>query len=81
MNSSRRKHSLNQTAERPSLEYNFYEILDQKNVEIIDLSAKGGNEIAGFAETGIKTNDGKLHEVDVIASKINRLCCFSICNP
>lgn len=33
----------------------------------MDISVKSGNEIVGFTETGIKTKDGKHHEVDVVA--------------
>ena len=54
-------------AERPCLEQNYYEVLDQDNVDIVDISEKGGNQIVEFTETGIKTADGKVHEVDVVA--------------
>jgi cation diffusion facilitator CzcD-associated flavoprotein CzcO len=53
--------------ERPCLEQNYYEVLDQGNVTIVDISEKGGNEIAEFTENGIKTKDGKVYEVDVVA--------------
>jgi len=53
--------------ERPCLEQNYYEVLDQDNVTIVDISEKGGNEIVEFVENGIKTKDGKVHEVDVVA--------------
>lgn len=53
--------------ERPCLEQNYYEVLDRDNVDIVDISAKSGNEIVEFTETGIKTKDGKVHEVDVVA--------------
>ncbi|KAH8798785.1 cyclohexanone monooxygenase [Hyaloscypha sp. PMI_1271] len=52
---------------RPCLEQNYYEVLDQDNVDIVDISEKGGNRIVEFTETGIKTADGKVHEVDVVA--------------
>ncbi|KAE9374649.1 FAD/NAD(P)-binding domain-containing protein [Stipitochalara longipes BDJ] len=52
---------------RPCLEQNYYEVLDQDNVDIVDISEKGGNQIVEFTETGIKTADGKVHEVDVVA--------------
>lgn len=52
---------------RPCLEQNYYEVLDQDNVNIVDISEKGGNEIVEFMENGIKTKDGKVHEADVIA--------------
>jgi hypothetical protein len=60
------KSSLTST-ERPCLEQNYYEVLDADNVDIVDISEKGGNEIVEFTETGIKTKDGKVHEVDVVA--------------
>ncbi|KAL3420368.1 steroid monooxygenase (HK97 family phage prohead protease) [Phlyctema vagabunda] len=52
---------------RPCLEQNFYEVLDQDNVNIVDISAASGNSILEFTETGIKTTDGKHYEADVIA--------------
>lgn len=52
---------------RPCLEQNYYEVLDQDNVSIVDISAKSGVEIAEFTEKGIKTSDGKEHEFDIIA--------------
>jgi hypothetical protein len=42
-------------------------VLDQDNVDIVDISVKNGNEIVEFTESGIKTKDGKVHEVDVVA--------------
>jgi cation diffusion facilitator CzcD-associated flavoprotein CzcO len=56
-----------ESTERPCLEQNFYEVLNQDNVDIVDISAKNGNEIEEFTENGIKTKDDKVHEVDVIA--------------
>jgi cation diffusion facilitator CzcD-associated flavoprotein CzcO len=53
--------------ERPCLEQNYYEVLDADNVDIVDISENGGNEIVEFTERGIKTKDGKEHEVDVVA--------------
>lgn len=52
---------------RPCLEQNYYEVLDQDNVTIVDISSKSGTEIAEFTEKGIKTSDGKEHEFDIIA--------------
>ncbi|KAL6242315.1 hypothetical protein RBB50_010863 [Rhinocladiella similis] len=52
---------------RPCLEQNFYEVLDRDNVTIVDISEKSGNTIAEFTEKGIKTSDGKEHELDIIA--------------
>lgn len=58
---------LTHSTERPCLEQNYYEVLDRDNVEIVDISAKSGNDIVEFTENGIKTKDGKVHELDVIA--------------
>lgn len=58
---------MQKNSERPCLEQNYYEVLDQDNVNIVDISEKGGNEIVEFTENGIKTKDGKVHEADVIA--------------
>jgi len=55
------------STERPCLEQNYYEVLDADNVDIVDISEKGCNEIVEFTEKGIKTKDGKVHEVDVVA--------------
>ncbi|KUJ16448.1 cyclohexanone monooxygenase [Mollisia scopiformis] len=52
---------------RPCLEQNYYEVLDRDNVDIVDISLNGGNEIVEFTENGMKTSDGKVHEVDVVA--------------
>lgn len=52
---------------RPCLEQNYFEVLDQENVTIVDISDASGNEIVEFTETGIKTKDGKEYEVDVVA--------------
>jgi len=52
---------------RPCLEQNYYEVLDSDNVEIVDISEKSGIQIEEFVENGIKTSDGKVHELDVIA--------------
>jgi cation diffusion facilitator CzcD-associated flavoprotein CzcO len=49
---------------RPCLEQNYYEVLDQDNVEIVDLNK---TPIKEFVEKGIVTSDGKLREFDVIA--------------
>jgi cation diffusion facilitator CzcD-associated flavoprotein CzcO len=53
--------------ERPCLEQNYYEVLDRDNVEIVDISDKSNTQIVEFVENGIKTADGKIHELDVIA--------------
>ncbi|PVH88096.1 cyclohexanone monooxygenase [Cadophora sp. DSE1049] len=52
---------------RPCLEQDYYEVLDQDNVTIVDISEKNGTEIAEFTENGIKTKNGKVYEADVIA--------------
>ena len=49
---------------RPSLEQDYYEIMDQEKVKIIDVNQNGIRE---FTEKGIITEDGKLHELDFIA--------------
>jgi cation diffusion facilitator CzcD-associated flavoprotein CzcO len=52
---------------RPCLEQNYYEILDQDNVEVVNINEKtGGTPITEFTEKGIKTSDGKEREFDVI---------------
>lgn len=53
---------------RPSLEQDYYEMIDRANVTVVDLNATPIDE---FAETGILTQgedgeDGKLHEFDII---------------
>lgn len=53
--------------ERPCLEQNYYEVLDQDNVTIVDISEKSGNDIVEFTENGLKTRDGKVYEADVVA--------------
>jgi cation diffusion facilitator CzcD-associated flavoprotein CzcO len=49
---------------RPSLEQNYYEMLDRPENKVIDVKKTPIKEIT---EKGIVTSDGKLHEVDVIA--------------
>jgi hypothetical protein len=44
---------------RPCLEQNFYEVVDQDNVVIVDISEKSKNAIVGFTETEIQTKDSK----------------------
>ncbi len=48
---------------RISLEVNYFECFNQANVELIPTRE---NDIAEFTPEGIKTADGKLHELDVI---------------
>lgn len=48
---------------RPCLEYEFYEQFNRPNVEVVNIE---NNPIAGFTETGIKLQDGTIHEFDVI---------------
>ncbi|OQU95565.1 hypothetical protein CLAIMM_01750 [Cladophialophora immunda] len=52
---------------RPSLEQNYYEVLDGDNVSIVDISDKSGNKISEFTKTGIRTSDGKDYEFDIVA--------------
>ena len=49
---------------RPSLEQNFYEMLDKPENDVVDIKK---TPIVEVTETGIKTEDGKLREFDVIA--------------
>jgi len=49
---------------RPSLEQDFYEQMDKPQNEVVDLKS---NPIVEVKENGIITEDGKLHEFDVIA--------------
>ncbi len=48
---------------RISLETNYFECFNQDNVEIVNMKE---NNIAEIVPEGIKTEDGKLHELDVI---------------
>ncbi|PVH99116.1 FAD/NAD(P)-binding domain-containing protein [Periconia macrospinosa] len=49
---------------RPSLEQNYYEMLDRPENEVVDIKK---TPIVEVTETGIKTEDGKHREFDVIA--------------
>lgn len=49
---------------RPSLEQNYYELLDRPENKVVDVNKTPIKEIT---EKGIVTSDGKLHEFDVIA--------------
>ncbi|KAF2473102.1 FAD/NAD(P)-binding domain-containing protein [Lindgomyces ingoldianus] len=49
---------------RPSLEQNYYEMLDKPQNDVVDIKK---TPIVEVTETGIKTEDGKLREFDVIA--------------
>ncbi|OAL00693.1 FAD/NAD(P)-binding domain-containing protein [Phaeosphaeriaceae sp. SRC1lsM3a] len=49
---------------RPSLEQNYYEMLDRPENKVIDVAK---NPIKEITEKGIVTADGKLYEVDIIA--------------
>ncbi|KAI8936838.1 hypothetical protein NX059_006076 [Plenodomus lindquistii] len=49
---------------RPSLEQNYYEMLDKPENKVIDVNKYPIKEVT---EKGIVTEDGKLHEFDVIA--------------
>ncbi|EXJ67832.1 uncharacterized protein A1O5_09178 [Cladophialophora psammophila CBS 110553] len=52
---------------RPCLEQNYYEVMDQKNVTIVDISDESGNNIAEFTEKGIKMTNGDEYEFEVVA--------------
>ncbi|KAK3113017.1 hypothetical protein LTR53_010106 [Teratosphaeriaceae sp. CCFEE 6253] len=49
---------------RPSLEQDYYYQMDQDHVKIVPVKQ---NSISHITESGIVTEDGELHEVDVIA--------------
>lgn len=49
---------------RPSLEQNYYEMLDKPENDVVDIKK---TPIVEVTETGIKTEDGKHREFDVIA--------------
>jgi cation diffusion facilitator CzcD-associated flavoprotein CzcO len=49
---------------RPSLEQNYYEMLDKPENKVISVK---DNPIVKIVENGIVTADGKVHECDVIA--------------
>ena len=49
---------------RPSLEQCYYEVLDDPKNDVIDVNE---NPVVEVKENGILTQDGKLHEFDVIA--------------
>jgi len=49
---------------RPSLEQNYYEMLDRPQNKVISLK---NNPIVKIVENGIVTQDGKVHECDIIA--------------
>lgn len=49
---------------RPSLEQNYYEMLDRPENKVIDV---GKNPIKEITEKGIMTADGKVYEADIIA--------------
>jgi len=48
---------------RPSLEQNYYEVYNQDNVHLVDISE---NPIGTITEKGITTRDGVEHEFDII---------------
>ena len=49
---------------RPSLEQDFYEQMDKPNVHVIDINK---NPVKEVVPEGIVTEDGKLHQFDIIA--------------
>ncbi|KAF4155774.1 hypothetical protein CNMCM6069_007645 [Aspergillus lentulus] len=48
---------------RPCLEETYFEQFNRENVEVVDIK---NNPIVAFTETGIKLQDGSVHEVDVV---------------
>lgn len=52
-------------ARRPLCDTGYYEQFNRDNVDIIDINKKT-NPITEFTPTGIKTADGKVHELDVV---------------
>lgn len=48
---------------RPSLEQNYYDVYNQDNVHLVDISE---NPIDTITEKGVKTRDGVEHEFDII---------------
>jgi len=50
-------------AKRPSLEMDYYEMIDRPNVKLVDLKK---TPIREFVANGATTEDGKLHELDVV---------------
>jgi cation diffusion facilitator CzcD-associated flavoprotein CzcO len=49
---------------RPSMEQWYYDIFDQPNVDVVDVKT---NPIEDIVPTGIRTADGVVHELDIIA--------------
>lgn len=52
---------------RPCLEQEYFEILDQPHVHLVDVADGSGTAIQEFTETGIRTTDGREFAVDVVA--------------
>ncbi|KIW87281.1 uncharacterized protein Z519_12184 [Cladophialophora bantiana CBS 173.52] len=50
-------------ARRPLCDSGYYETFNRDNVELVSLKE---TPITGITQTGIKTSDGKIHELDVI---------------
>lgn len=48
---------------RTPLEHDYYEVLNQDNVEIVDLNA---NPLKTFEETGMRMDDGELRDFDIV---------------
>ncbi len=51
---------------RPSLEQNYYEVMNQDNVEIISIKRGGDEGIKEITETGVRLNSGREIELDQI---------------
>ncbi len=51
---------------RPSLEQNYYEVMNQDNVEIVSIKRGGDEGIKEITETGVRLNSGREIELDQI---------------
>ena len=51
---------------RPSLEQNWYEIIDKPNNDVVDINNETGTPVKEVSEKGIITSDGKEREFDII---------------
>lgn len=67
---------------RPSLETNYYNVLDQDNVDVVHVKE---NPIERFTEKGIKLKNGEEKEFDFIvlvgASTSESLLSLTVCRP
>jgi cation diffusion facilitator CzcD-associated flavoprotein CzcO len=51
---------------RPSLEQNWYEIIDKPNNDVVSIDEEHGTPVKEVTEKGIVTSDGKEREFDII---------------